>query len=306
MNKTLMNSDFTISTIVLSSYIAGWLVLFSVMFDKKVKLALEKSLWILCIALLFGLLMYRNPSAIVLLPSQWLGSNGVFALPSFKEGNLFVSSSLSAFPSFFKSFSHFIPALLSLLVFHLITYVCTFFTIQQFQCNNENREQENLFKKGFLFEGISSIFAGVSGSASTLSAQGTCVNVLSGAKTGLSSVVFGLISILGLFIIPLLSFVFIPSTSVPILLAVGILLLYKALTNIDILKKEVIIPFLVAVLISIFTQDIVFALTFSLFLYAIIASIEKSRVSLYIWVVSILLIIFEFLRIVIPFFYISM
>ncbi|MCK5849167.1 MAG: hypothetical protein KAH01_08240 [Caldisericia bacterium] len=306
LNKTVMNSDFVTSSIVLSTYIIGWLILFSIMFDKKVKYALEKSLWMLCLALILGLFLYRNPNALVLIPSKLIGQNGVFAFPSLKEGNVFISSSIKAVPLLMKSLSSFIPALLSLLVFQLIAYVCTFFTIQQFQTKNEMKEEENYFKRGFLFEGIASIFTGISSSASTLSAQGTSINVLSGAKTGLSSVAYGVVSIFGLFIIPLLNFVLIPSAAAPILLSIGILLLHKSLMNIEKLKKEVTIPFLIAVLVSIVTQDIVIAITISLLMYAIIASVEKKRVSTYIWIVSILLVIFEFTRIVIPFFYISM
>ncbi|MDD4028528.1 MAG: hypothetical protein PHI40_06670 [Caldisericia bacterium] len=303
LSKNSDSTTFRVSWLILTGYIAAWLMLFSILFDKNVKNALEKSLWILIGALFIGILLYSNPHSIILKPQQWFGNQGIFKIPSFSVFPIFVGSSVSTVGIFFSEISVFWAPFLSLLTFHFFLYVCMFYSIQSFvSYDDDTHSQQTLFSKNMITEGIASLCAGGSSLASLHSSTASPIHVAVGAKTGASSVAYGFMSLFSLFTIPLLSYVLLPITLAPFLLSVGIILIVHTLQSFETLALSTLVPLISTIVIAIVTMDIVQSLLVGIILYAVVASYQRKQVSFGFWMVVIVFFIFEFFRIVIPYF----
>jgi xanthine/uracil/vitamin C permease (AzgA family) len=303
LSKNPANSTFRVSWLLLVGYIVAWLMLFSILFDKNVKNALEKSLWILIGGLLVGVILYNNPHSILLKPQQLIGPQGLFALPSFSVLPIFVGSSVETIGIFFQEISTFWAPLLSLLLFHFLLYVCMFYTTESFVPSiQESRENETLFSKMMITEGIGSLLSGNTSIASLHSSAATPIHVAVGGKTGASSVAYGVITLLSLFAIPLLRYVMLPIVVAPFFLSLGVIFIVHALQSFESFSLAKIVPFIASVILAIVTLDIVQSVFIGLLLYAILATIQKKSISFGFWMVIIALFVFEFFRIVIPYF----
>jgi xanthine/uracil/vitamin C permease (AzgA family) len=303
LSKNPANSTFRVSWLLLIGYIAAWLMLFSILFDKNVKYALEKSLWILIGGLLVGVILYNNPHSIFLKPQQLIGTQGLFALPSFSVLPIFVGSSVETIGILFREIGLFWAPLLSLLLFHFFLYVCMFYTTESFvPTMQDSTTNETLFSKMMITEGIGSLLAGNSAIAPIHSSTATPIHVAVGGKTGASSVAYGFITLLSLFAVPLLRFVMLPIVIAPFFFSLGVIFIVHALQSFESLSLAKIVPLIASVILAIITFDIVLSLFIGLLLYAILATYEKKSVSFGFWMVIIALFVFEFFRIVIPYF----
>jgi len=306
LSKNPSNPTFRMSWLILIGYIAGWLMLFSILYDKKVKFALEKSLWILVAFLLGGALLYTNSYSILLRPDQWLGNQGVFSLPTFSLLPIFGGSSAGTIPMFLNQMGTFWAPFISILLLHITLLVCMFFTMENYlPATQDNNETSSLFSKMMINEGLSSLFAGNSSLASLQSSSSSPISLLLGAKTGLSSIFFGLTCIFGVFFIPLLSYVFLPIAFCPALLSAGIVLIIRSFEFSESFSIEELLPIIATSSLTLITNDLVQSILIGLLLYASIGSFRKKQIPFGLWIVIIVLIIFEFFRIVIPYFSIS-
>jgi xanthine/uracil/vitamin C permease (AzgA family) len=303
LSKNPANPTFPMSWLILIGYIAGWLMLFSIFYDKKVKFALEKSLWILVAFLFGGVLLYTNSYSILLRPDQWIGNQGVFSLPTFSLLPIFGGSSVTTVPLFLNQMGTFWAPFISLLLLHITLFVCMFFTMEVYlPTNQDTNEKSSIFSKMMITEGMSSLFAGNSALAPLQSSSSSPIALLLGAKTGISSIFFGLANILGIFFIPLLSYVFLPIAFCPALLSAGIVLVIRTFELYESYSIEELLPIIATFSLTLITNDLVQSLLIGLLLYAAIGSFRKKQIPFSLWILIIALIIFEFFRIVIPYF----
>ena len=306
LSKNPANPTFPMSWLILVGYIAGWLMLFSILHDKKVKYALEKSLWILVAFLFGGILLYTNSYSILLRPDQWLGNQGVVALPTLELLPIFGGSPVGTIPMFFNQIGTFWAPFISFLLLHLTLFVCLFFTMENFlSTNKDSNEVSPLFSKMMITEGMASLFTGNSSLASLQSSSSSPIALLLGAKTGVSSIFFGITSIFGIFFIPLLSYVFLPIAFCPALLSAGIVLIVRTFETSGTFSIDELLPILTILSLTLITNDLVQSILIGLLLYAAIGSFQKKQIPFGMWIFIIVLFVFEFFRIVIPYFSIS-
>ncbi len=306
LSKNPANPTFPMSWLIIIGYIAGWLMLFSILHDKKVKYALEKSLWILVACLFGGILLYTNSYSILLRPDQWVGSQGVVALPAINLLPIFGGSPVGTIPMFINQIGTFWAPFISLLLLHLVLFVCLFFTMENYlPANKDNNEASPLFSKMMITEGMASLFTGNSSLASLQSSSSTPIALLLGAKTGIASIFFGVTSIFGIFFIPLLSYVFLPIAFCPALLSVGIVLIVRTFEVSGSLTIDELLPIIATLLLTLITNDLIQSLLVGLLLYAAIGSFQKKQIPFGMWIFIITLFVFEFFRIVIPYFSIT-
>ncbi len=154
-------------------------------------------------------------------------------------------------------------------------------------------------------EGMASLFTGNSSLASLQSSSSTPIALLLGAKTGIASIFFGVTSIFGIFFIPLLSYVFLPIAFCPALLSVGIVLIVRTFEVSGSLTIDELLPIIATLLLTLITNDLIQSLLVGLLLYAAIGSFQKKQIPFGMWIFIITLFVFEFFRIVIPYFSIT-
>jgi xanthine/uracil/vitamin C permease (AzgA family) len=192
---------------------------------------------------------------------------------------------------------------ISLLLLHITLFVCMFFTMEVYlPTNQDTNEKSSIFSKMMITEGMSSLFAGNSALAPLQSSSSSPIALLLGAKTGISSIFFGLANILGIFFIPLLSYVFLPIAFCPALLSAGIVLVIRTFELYESYSIEELLPIIATFSLTLITNDLVQSLLIGLLLYAAIGSFRKKQIPFSLWILIIALIIFEFFRIVIPYF----
>ncbi len=306
LSKNPANPTFPMSWLIIIGYIAGWLMLFSILHDKKVKYSLEKSLWVLVAFLFAGILVYTNSYSILLKPDQWIGNQGVVAIPSLQLLPIFGGSPVGTIPMFFNQIGTFWAPFLSLLLLHLTLFVCLFFTMENYCPKNQsNNEASPLFSRMLITEGMASFFSGNSSLASLQSSSSTPIALLLGAKTGVASIFYGITSIFGVFLIPLLSYVLLPIALSPALLSAGIVLIVRTFEVSGTFSIDELIPIIATLSLTLITNDLVQSLLVGLLLYAAIGSFQKKQIPFGLWILIIVLFVFEFFRIVIPYFSIT-
>jgi hypothetical protein len=152
---------------------------------------------------------------------------------------------------------------------------------------------------------MASLFTGNSSLASLQSSSSSPIALLLGAKTGVSSIFFGITSIFGVFFIPLLSYVFLPIAFCPALLSAGIVLIVRTFETSGTFSIDELLPILTILSLTLITNDLVQSILIGLLLYAAIGSFQKKQIPFGMWIFIIVLFVFEFFRIVIPYFSIS-
>ena len=298
LSKTNIAGSLRLNWMILSGIIIGWLFLFSILYDKKVKRCLDISLWIGILAMFIICIFYNNNLSILIKPEQFTGENGLIAVPSFKAISSLFGNSITSLPSVFADMNKFFIPLLSLLVFHILTYVFTLFTLETFSIPISNKSSA---KNLLLSDGLASIVSGVSCVNPMNSLIGTSLNLSFGSKTYLSSIFFSLFCVVGLFLYPLFSTTMSQYIIAPILASTGIILLYKGLQKLETKFVFNVIPFVVVLFLSAILQDITLAFSISLLLYVFLYSNQKRKVATSLWFFCIFLFLFEFFKISIPF-----
>ncbi|MDD3427947.1 MAG: hypothetical protein PHR42_03295, partial [Caldisericia bacterium] len=199
----------------------------------------------------------------------------------------------------------FIP-LISLLFTHIVMMIALIKSIWLFFDEEEifsSKEKDVLNGRLLVTEGTGSLVAGSFGSSPVSSSFGTLISLVSGGKTGLTSVFTGIIMILSMFIIPLGSKIFTPYTVAPALFIVGLTLISKSfqLHNTDL--KDNIVPLLFTGIIAAFTMNIFQGIAAGLLIYVIIKLLngKYGEINAFTWILLILFIIISFYRINIPF-----
>ncbi len=291
---------------ILAGIIVGWLLLYAFLVDARKKYAIELSLGVVIIAMIVILIFLKHPDAIIVPPSNLTGTDGVFALPNFKNIPLVLSKPILSLGDVFAKFGELFIPLISLLFTHIIMMIALIKSIWLFFDEEQifsTKEKDVLSRRLLVTEGTGSLVSGGLGSSPVSSSFGTLISLVSGGKTGLTSVFSGIVMILSMFIIPLGSKIFTPYTVAPALFVVGLTLITKSLQLQNPDLKDNIIPLLATGIVSAFTMNIFQGIAAGLLFYVIIKLIhgEYGEINTFTWILLILFIIISFYRINIPF-----
>jgi len=291
---------------ILAGIIVGWLLLYAFLVDARKKYAIELSLGVVIVAMIIILIFFKHPDAIIIPPSKLAGTDGIFALPDFKNIPLVLSKPILSLSDMFAKFGQLFIPLISLLFTHIVMMIALIKSIWLFFDEEEifsSKEKDVLNGRLLVTEGTGSLVAGSFGSSPVSSSFGTLISLVSGGKTGLTSVFTGIIMILSMFIIPLGSKIFTPYTVAPALFVVGLTLISKSfqLHNADL--KDNIVPLLFTGIIAAFTMNIFQGIAAGLLIYVIIKLLngKYGEINAFTWILLILFIIISFYRINIPF-----
>lgn len=138
--------------------------------------------------------------------------------------------------------------------------------------------------KALLVDAIGTVFGAVAGTSTVTSYIESTTGIQSGARTGLASVVTGILFILSIFLFPLFGFVgaingIFPVTSVALVL-VGALMM-KSITDIDFDDPIILISGFVTIIMMILTYNISYGIAFGFMIYALLMALSKRRKSVH-------------------------
>lgn len=293
------------AVIILSFIIVGWLLLYAFLVDAKNKYSIEISLGVVIVAMIVILIFFKHPEAIIVSPSKLTGKDGIFALPSFKNISLVLSKPILSLSDAFTKFNTLFIPLISLLFTHIIIVIALLKSIWLFFDEDQisTKEKNALSGRVLVTEGAGSLISGGFGTNPISTSFGTLVALISGGKTGLTSVFSGIVIILSLFIIPLSDKIFTPFTIAPALFVVGFMLISKSLQLQNPEIKENIIPLLTTGIVSAFTLNIIQGVGAGLLFYIITKlMVGKYReINAFTWILLFLFVLLSFYRINIPF-----
>ncbi|KPH77457.1 NCS2 family permease [Oceanobacillus caeni] len=146
--------------------------------------------------------------------------------------------------------------------------------------------QNEKYGKAFRVTSISAVLSGIFGSSPTVSTVETAAGITAGGRTGITSIVTGLLFLLSIFFIPFVTII--PSSAIaPILIIIGGLMLQNVKSiNFDDLS-EVIPAFFIIIMIP-FTYSIADGIAFGFIAYPIAKLVvgKASQVSIPLYIIS--------------------
>lgn len=146
--------------------------------------------------------------------------------------------------------------------------------------------QHEKYGKAFRVTSISAVLSGIFGSSPTVSTVETAAGITAGGRTGITSIVTGLLFLLSIFFIPFVTII--PSSAIaPILIIIGGLMLQNVKSiNFDDLS-EVIPAFFIIIMIP-FTYSIADGIAFGFIAYPIAKLVvgKASQVSIPLYIIS--------------------
>ncbi len=279
-----------------------WMIVYATLVDYRKKYALDISILVLLVGMMIGLIWTRNPGAIIPLPSNWIGQTGFIGRPRFQHVGVIVGYPIYSFFGMFKHFASLIRPLISLFLVHWITFIGFMEMMPEF-VPFKKKEQETYFKKyAFLHEGLLGLLGNQSGSGMNSAVFGSVVSWFNGAKTGLSSVLTG-IAFLGLLLfIPFMKTSFTTFSIAPVLMAMGLQIIVKAVQSHQ-EDKNIWISFFTALFVGALTLNFYQGALAGLVVYCLDKMIhgKTKEVSLFIWILLGILVFLSFIRLNIPY-----
>jgi len=279
-----------------------WMMTYAWFVDKHNKKALELSLWIVMTVMVICLFaFFTNAESIIPKPLKLVGSAGIFDLPSFKYLNGIVGYPIYNLGGFFKSITKLWIPILSLLAVHWMSYMALLATINGYIHFRKNETSQYFQKRTVMAEGAFSLLGSVSGTGFVSSLYGTLFAVLSGARTGFSSIISGCMFLVFLFLIPLMSKTFLPYTMAPVLAVFGFKLILDFMPT-EAVEKVNWIPLFMTILIAMITMNLYQGISAGLLSYVIVKASHKdgTKISTLTWVLVCLFLVWSFFRISIP------
>jgi len=292
------------AVLIIIGIIIGWLLLYAFLVDAKKKYSIEISLSIVVIGMIIILIFFRNPDAIIVPPSKLIGEGGIFSLPTFKNISLILSRPVLSMGQAFSKFSSLFIPILSILFTHIIIIFALLKSVWLFLNDDFSEKEKNVLnRRTLVVEGSSSFLSGGLGFNSISSSFGTLASLVSGGKTGLTSVIAGIVIILSLFIAPLTGKIFIPFTIAPAIFVIGLSLITKSLSIQAEYKKEDTIPLIITGLVSAFTLNVFQGIAAGLLFYVItkLISAKFKEINAFTWILLFILILFSFYRVNLPY-----
>lgn len=287
---------------ILLLLVVVWMIVYATLVDYRKKYALDISIIILLISMMIGLIWTRNPGAIIPLPTNWIGQTGFIGRPRFQHVGVIVGYPIFSFLGMFKKFSSLIKPLISLFLVHWITFI-GFMEMMPDYIPFKKKEHETYFKKyAFLQEGLMGLLGNHSGSGMNSGVFGSIVSWFNGAKTGLSSVFTGIAFLGLLFFIPFTKTSFTTFSIAPVLMAMGLQIVVKAVQSHQ-EDKNIWIALITAIFVGGLTLNFYQGVLAGLGVYCLEKIIHgKSReISVFIWILLSIALVLSFFRMNIPY-----
>jgi xanthine/uracil/vitamin C permease (AzgA family) len=296
---TVSGQNMNKGIIIAGAFFIGWLLLYSILYDAKKKSALTISMVLLIIGLALSIhFSDKIADAIIPAPFFWFGEAGVFYWPSLAYLKEIIGYPLLTIGKVFAQLNQLWAILLSILMVHFISTWAMLACIKNRinETMHGSASENAAHKRIFAMESVSSLLAShLCLGGGTLSFGSVIANI-TGSKTSFSTMITGLFLLLSVVFLPFAHRYFNLYTVSPLLLALGVLLIYRSFKK-WLENREELFPILAVFITGILTWNLYLSFFFGLLAFVLerLTAGKYKEINPWVWTSLIVLFIFAFL-----------